>query len=214
MSTACSATPAALSGAIARSRSSSFPRPERAARRRAPASGTTRRPPDRIPPGCGAGRRSSSGTIAGRSERPCGQRSCIARAAVARHAGRQAVVGFVIVDIPIDDQMLDSLHESTGVKAGSTRLGGDAAAALPSVTGIADGTGGSDRFTLFERSVTMLDATQLGDRRGAPRHVLEHLLAARALREARPTPSRRQVGRMSPGQAFLLSSWSIVACCS
>ena len=51
----------------------------------------------------------------------------IARAAVPVQR-RTRRLGFVVVDIPIDGQILDSLHEATGVKAGSIELGGDSSA--------------------------------------------------------------------------------------
>jgi HAMP domain-containing protein len=111
-------------------------------------------------------------------------------------------LGFVIVDIPIDGQMLDSLYELTGVKAGSVRLGGDQATTIPSVTGIADGTGGNDRFTLFGRSITMLDARNW-ETGAVHRANISNTYSLRGLYEKLAAAQSAQVGGMSPGQAIL-----------
>jgi phosphoserine phosphatase RsbU/P len=155
--------------------------------------------PDRIPPWLRVGRE-FVGTIAGEpSERADTQ--LIARAAVPAMEGANRL-GFVIVDIPIDGQMLDSLYELTGVKAGSIRLGGDQATAIPSVTGIADGTAGGDRFTLFGRSITMLDASNW-ETGAVHRANISNTYSLRGLYEKLAAAQSAQVGGMSPGQAIL-----------
>jgi phosphoserine phosphatase RsbU/P len=154
-------------------------------------------PPDRIPPWLRVGR-DFVGTIAGEtSER--GDTQLIARAAVPAMQGASRL-GFVIVDIPIDGQMLDSLYELTGVKAGSIRLGGDQATPI-SVTGIGDNTAGSDRFTLFERSVTMLDASNW-ETGAVHRANISNTYSLQGLYEKLAAAQSAQVGGMSLGQAI------------
>jgi sigma-B regulation protein RsbU (phosphoserine phosphatase) len=155
--------------------------------------------PDRIPPWLRAGRE-FVGTIAGETTER-GDTPLIARAAVPAMQGVNRL-GFVIVDIPIDGQMLDSLYELTGVKAGSIRLGGDQATTIPSVTGIADGTSGNDRFTLFGRSITMLDARNW-ETGAVHRANISNTYALRGLYEKLAAAQSAQVGGMSPGQAIL-----------
>lgn len=69
-------------------------------------------------------------------------------------------LGYVVVDIPVDSEVLASLYEATGIKAGAIRLGGDSAGAVPSVTGIGGDGSGADNFALFGRGVTILDARE------------------------------------------------------
>jgi sigma-B regulation protein RsbU (phosphoserine phosphatase) len=155
--------------------------------------------PDRIPPWLRVGRE-FVGTIAGETTER-GDTQLIARATVPAMQGANRL-GFVIVDIPIDGQMLDSLYELTGVKAGSIRLGGDQATTIPSVTGIADGTGGNDRFTLFGRSITMLDARNW-ETGAVHRANISNTYSLRGLYEKLAAAQSAQVGGMSPGQAIL-----------
>ncbi len=155
--------------------------------------------PDRIPPWLRAGRQFVGTIAAETSERADAQ--LIARAAVPAMQGANRL-GFVIVDIPIDGQMLDSLYELTGVKAGSIRLGGDQATAIPTVTGIAEGTAGSDRFTLFGRSVTMLDASNW-ETGAVHRATISNTYSLRGLYEKLAAAQSAQVSGMSPGQAIL-----------
>jgi phosphoserine phosphatase RsbU/P len=155
--------------------------------------------PDRIPAWLRAARE-FVGTIAGdTTER--GDTPLIARATVTAMQGGNRL-GFVIVDVPIDGQMLDSLYELTGVKAGSIRLGGEQATAIPSVTGIADGTSGNDRFTLFGRSITMLDARNW-ETGAVHRANISNTYSLRGLYEKLAAAQSAQVGGMSPGQAIL-----------
>jgi phosphoserine phosphatase RsbU/P len=67
--------------------------------------------------------------------------------------------GFVVVDIPIDDQMLDQLYERTRVRADAVYRGSQTSAvALATGNAAGDGTPAS-AFSLFRRSVTFLDYT-------------------------------------------------------
>jgi sigma-B regulation protein RsbU (phosphoserine phosphatase) len=68
--------------------------------------------------------------------------------------------GFVIVDIPIDEQMLDLLYERTRVRAEAVYRSGNASNTVPlgAVTGQQGGSSDSS-FSLFRKSVTFLDYT-------------------------------------------------------
>ncbi|MGB2712758.1 MAG: SpoIIE family protein phosphatase [Vicinamibacterales bacterium] len=71
--------------------------------------------------------------------------------------------GFVVVDIPIDDQMLDLLYERTRVRADAVYRGSDTnLVPLPGGTGANADTPAST-FSLFRRSVTFLDYTDWED---------------------------------------------------
>jgi phosphoserine phosphatase RsbU/P len=154
-------------------------------------------PPDRIPPWLRVGREFVGTVAGGTSER--GDTQLIARAVVpVIQSGNR--LGFVVVDIPIDGQMLDSLYESTRVKAGSIRLGGDQSTAI---SGIAGGTTTSDRFTLFGRSVTMLDARNW-ETGAVHRATISNTYSLRALYEKLAAAQSAQVSGMSPGQAILI----------
>jgi sigma-B regulation protein RsbU (phosphoserine phosphatase) len=126
----------------------------------------------------------------------------IARAAVPALRGSTRL-GFVVVDVPIDGQILDSLYESTRIKAGSIRLGADSNAALPSVTGIADAAAGGNQFTLFGRGLTMLDANdwQSGD---IHRATIPIAYTLRGLYEKLAAAQSAQVSGMSLGRAILI----------
>ena len=57
-------------------------------------------------------------------------------------------VGQVIVDVPVDDMMIDRLHEKTGVKAGDVTIGTDSVSLLPN----------ADSGSFFRNSVLFFDA--------------------------------------------------------
>ena len=81
-------------------------------------------------------------------------------------ASRVRRFGFVVVDIPIDDQMLDLLYERTRVRADAVYRGSDTSPVpLPGGAGAEAGTPAST-FSLFRRSVTFLDYTDWEN--GAP----------------------------------------------
>ncbi len=85
-------------------------------------------------------------------DRP-GRTVLVARAV--RHAATpKGRLGQVIVDVPVDDMLIDRLHEKTGVKAGEVTVGtGDSLAAFTS----GDDDGGTGSF--FSRSVVFFDTT-------------------------------------------------------
>ena len=62
--------------------------------------------------------------------------------------------GYVIVDIPIDGQMLDVLYDRTRIRAGDVYPGGNPAGALPDINAVASGSG---TWSMFRKSVTFLD---------------------------------------------------------
>jgi sigma-B regulation protein RsbU (phosphoserine phosphatase) len=65
--------------------------------------------------------------------------------------------GFVVVDIPIDDQMLDLLYERTRVRANAFYRADTSPVPLPGAA--ADGAAPASAFSLFRRSVMFLDYT-------------------------------------------------------
>ena len=75
-------------------------------------------------------------------------------------ASREKRFGFVVVDIPIDDQMLDQLYDRTRVRVGAVYRGDTdtSPVSLPGSTGLDNGSPAS-AFSLFRRSVTFLDYT-------------------------------------------------------
>jgi sigma-B regulation protein RsbU (phosphoserine phosphatase) len=156
--------------------------------------------PDHVPVWLTAASGAFNGTIApAAADRP-GDVKLIARAAVPVHQNTRRL-GYVLVDIPIDGQIFDSLSESTGVKAGQVSLSGDAGAALPAITGRA-GDAGRQAFSLFGRGVTILDATNW-DSGAVHRATISNTYAMRELYEKLSEAQSAQVGAMSLGQAIL-----------
>ncbi|MCA1561671.1 MAG: SpoIIE family protein phosphatase [Acidobacteria bacterium] len=104
-----------------------------------------------------------SGTLSAAPE-SAGESELIIRA-VAPSTDASRRLGFVVVDVPMDAEMLDKLYDATGVKAGSIRLraGSSAAMALGSDAAAAS-NGQSDGFSLFGRGVAFLDATDWNTR--------------------------------------------------
>ena len=160
-------------------------------------------PPDRIPAWLDGSRDGFVGTIAASASDRGGDVQLIARAAVpVAQAARR--LGYVIVDIPIDGQIMDALYETTRVKAGSIRLGGDASAAIPAVTGLSpDGSAGSDGFALFGRGVTILDASTW-DSGVVHRATIANTYAMRELYDKLSDAQSAQMGAVSLGRAILL----------
>jgi phosphoserine phosphatase RsbU/P len=117
------------------------------------------KPPDTIP-GWLRGRADGfKGTITINRPGSSNKAELIVRAALPT-ASKVRRFGFVVVDIPIDDQMLDLLYERTRVRANAVYRGGSDTNPfpLPGATGTDDGTSAS-AFSLFRRSVTFLDYT-------------------------------------------------------
>ena len=141
------------------------------------------------------------GTVAPAAAERGGDVKLIARAAVPVQQNTRRL-GYVIVDVPVDGQIFDSLYESTGVKAGLVSLGGDSSAALPSITGrTGDGTG-KQGFSLFGRGVTILDATSW-DSGVVHRATIANAYAMRELYDKLSDAQSAQVGTMAIGEAIL-----------
>ena len=109
-------------------------------------------------------------------------------------------LGYVIVDLPIDGQIFDSLYESTGVKADVVSLGGDSSAPLPTPA-VRTGDGGQS-FSLFGRGVTILDATSW-DSGVVHRATISNTYTMRELYDKLSDAQSAQVGTMSLGEAIL-----------
>jgi phosphoserine phosphatase RsbU/P len=99
------------------------------------------------------------GTIIAPPDRRNGDPELVVRS-VAPVITSRAALGYVIVDVPVTGEILDALHERTGIKAGAVKIGGEGSA-IPAVTGLdtgaADGTGS---FAIFGRGVTILEARE------------------------------------------------------
>jgi sigma-B regulation protein RsbU (phosphoserine phosphatase) len=98
-----------------------------------------------------------SGTIAMPANDSSGDVELIVRS-IRRAGAATAPVGWVIVDVPLDDAMLNRLHDVTGVRAGAVTLSAGQDETLP----IADlGPGsptGSNRLAVFGQTVTSFDS--------------------------------------------------------
>jgi sigma-B regulation protein RsbU (phosphoserine phosphatase) len=110
-------------------------------------------------------------------------------------------LGHVIVDVPVDGEIRTGLYEATGVKAGPVRLGGESAG-IPAVPGVGSETS-ADRFALFGRGVTILDAREWTSGR-LHRATIANTYAIRELYEKLSGAQSAQVGAVTLGQAILL----------
>lgn len=77
---------------------------------------------------------------------------------VSQASGDAGPVGTVIVDLPVDDQTLDSLYDRTSVRAGSVSIGADDGPANRAVAALA--VGGDSNGSLFSNSVAFLDCVR------------------------------------------------------
>ena len=144
-----------------------------------------------------------SGTITFPSRDHQGEVDLVARAAVPV-ASETRRIGYVVVDVPIDDQIKDSLYQSTGVKAGAVSLREDTASALPQVTSVTRNDGAQpERFSFFGRSVTFLDA-RVWESGAMQRATVANTYALRELYAKLSEAQSAQLGMMSLGQIFLL----------
>jgi len=111
-------------------------------------------PPDDLPEWIISASEGFAGTIA--PPAPDGGDAELVVRAVAAVATSTRRLGYVVVDVPVDREVFDRLYSATGVRAGTVRIGGNRngleAAALQ------DRPPDADRFALFGRGVTILDA--------------------------------------------------------
>ena len=139
------------------------------------------------------------GTIAVPREESPGEAELVVRAAVPA-ASNDRRFGLVIVDVPVDQQILDLLYERTRVRAGVVRRSGgsDAASVVDSINQTGESTGSA-----FNRSVTFFDYYDWTT--GAPhRATVPMTFQVRELyaRLARAQPAR--MGPVSLGDAIML----------
>jgi sigma-B regulation protein RsbU (phosphoserine phosphatase) len=140
------------------------------------------------------------GTIAPAAADRGGDVKLIARAAVPVQRNTRRI-GYVIVDLPIDGQMFDSLYESTGVKAVQVSLRSDSSTPLPTPV-VRTSNGGGQSFSLFGRGVTMLDARSW-DSGAVDRATISNSYRMRELYDKLSDAQSAQVGTMSLGEAIL-----------
>jgi phosphoserine phosphatase RsbU/P len=109
-------------------------------------------------------------------------------------------IGHVVVDVPVDAELLAALYEATGVRAGTIGRGG--AAPGPAAAVARGDTVERDGFALFRRGVTFLDTYDWPD--GEPhRATIDYTYGFRELYEKLSTAQSAQVGAVSLGQAIL-----------
>jgi phosphoserine phosphatase RsbU/P len=143
-----------------------------------------------------------SGTITSPSADRRGEVELVARAAIPV-ASETRRIGYVIVDLPIDDQIKDSLYQLTGVRVGAVSLRDNSSSALPQVTGVARGGAQAERFSFFGRSVTFLDA-HIWETGAVQRATVANTYALRELYRELSEAQSAQMGTMPLGQIFLL----------
>jgi sigma-B regulation protein RsbU (phosphoserine phosphatase) len=151
----------------------------------------TRKVPDEVPDFAQAG---FAGSIAD-TERN-GEGSLIIRSVVPVTT-EKARVGYVIVDIPVDAELLSALHEATRVKVDAIGFGSDTAGAIPAV-----GAANGDGLALFGRGVTILDAREWGSGK-VHRAMFANSYALSDLYDKLSRAQSVQVRGMTLGQAIL-----------
>ena len=158
------------------------------------------KPPDQVPAWVGkTGHDGFAGTIAHAAPDRGGEVELIIRAA-SPVEGR-VLLGYVIVDVPVDGEIRSELSEKTGVKAGTVSL--DPTAALPRV-----GAGGEgDTYALFGRGVTIVDARNW-ENETVNRAWISNSYSLRELYEKLSSAQSAQIGTgaaaVTPGRAFLI----------
>jgi sigma-B regulation protein RsbU (phosphoserine phosphatase) len=156
--------------------------------------------PDTIPAWLTATPDAFVGTIAPAAADRGGDVKLIARAAVPVQQSTRRL-GYVIVDLPIDGQIFDTLYESTGVKAGQVSLRSDSSTPLPTPV-VRTSDGGGQSFSLFGRGVTMLDSRSW-DSGAVDRATISNSYKMRELYDKLSNAQSAQVGTMSLGEAIL-----------
>jgi phosphoserine phosphatase RsbU/P len=160
-------------------------------------------PPDEIPGWVLERGDGFSGTITSPSASRTDELDLVARAAVPV-ASETRRIGYVIVDVPVDDEIKDTLYQSTRVKAGAVRLGDDSASPLPSMASI-NRNGGTQttRYSFFGQSITFLDVRDW--KTGViHRATVANSYALRELYKKLSDAQPVQLGAMTLGQAILV----------
>jgi sigma-B regulation protein RsbU (phosphoserine phosphatase) len=111
--------------------------------------------PDEIPSWITTRAEGFAGTIAYMPSDQNGEVELVVRA-VAPVITTAARLGYVVVDVPVDAEILQELYEATGVKAGEIEVAAANQGAIP-VVARADGPTGQESASIFRRSVTILD---------------------------------------------------------
>lgn len=155
-------------------------------------------PSEPLPPWITARPEGFEGTITrDRRTPPTGTDLVLRAVAPAVTANRR--IGHIVVDVPVDANLLQALYVATGVKAGTIGVGGDGAPGLAAA--VRDGAD-RERFALFRRGVTFLDTYDWSD--GEPhRATIDYTYAFRELYEKLSSAQSAQVGAMPLGQAIL-----------
>jgi sigma-B regulation protein RsbU (phosphoserine phosphatase) len=118
-------------------------------------------PPREVPAWIKTNSHGFTGTIAVPIADSPGRQELIVRAV------RLSPLGFVVVDVPIDGEMISRLYEATGVKAGTITVGTERNRTAGTTAGAAQKD--DDSLSLFGRSVAFFDSTdwQTGEVRRA-----------------------------------------------
>ncbi|MGH9374231.1 MAG: PP2C family protein-serine/threonine phosphatase [Vicinamibacterales bacterium] len=160
--------------------------------------GHTAKPPDMMPDWITTRAEGFIGTIASTSPDRAGEVELIVRA-VAPVVTSTRRLGYVVVDVPVDGEVLDGLYEATGVKAGSVSLGGNDQA-IPAVAGTdREASGEAGGSPLYGRWVTILDARDW-DTGEVHRATISNTFAVRELYDKLSAAQSAQMG--SSGLTF------------
>jgi phosphoserine phosphatase RsbU/P len=144
------------------------------------------------------------GTVLAASPDRSGEVELIARAAAAVMSETRRI-GYVVVDVPIDDQIKDSLYQATAVRAGTVSLSDVATPTLPQMANINRQSGAKGQsFAFFGNSVTFLDARdwKTGN---VYRAAVANSYTLRELYQKLSESQSALMGAMPLGQAILLT---------
>ena len=150
-------------------------------------------PPDKIP--AWATVTGFAGTIAETGSRP-GETSLVIRVVVPVADVKR--LGHVVVDVPVDDEIMNGLYEATGVRGGEIHVGGDTRGAITQVR--PQGAGSS---ALFGQGVTILDAREWPSGR-IHRATIANSYSVRQLYEKLSGAQSARMGDLTFGQLILL----------
>ena len=156
--------------------------------------------PDTVPAWIAGRTEGFSGSITAPQPDARGQVELIVRA-VQPARGASGLAGHVIADIPIDGEMIDRLHDATGVKAGAISVGGDAAGtAAGGQTANVD----TNPLSLFGRSVAFFDSRDWASGE-VRRATISMTYQVRELYQRLSRAQQAQLGSMTLADAILLA---------